>query len=67
MHHNNHMHSKITISCTINRTSTPRINHTPKEGVVETLEVEEEEYLVEEEVKLHAITVENQVTTLEIS
>ena len=44
----------------MSRTSTPRSNHTLKEGVAETSEEEEEEEdLVEEEVRLHAITVEN--------
>ena len=63
------MRSKITISHNINRTSTPHNNHTLKEGVVETSEVEEEEEedLVEEEIKLHPITMDNQVTMPDIS
>ena len=47
MHHNNHMHNKITISRTTIKTSTPHNKHTHKEGVVETSEVKEEEDLVE--------------------
>ena len=58
------MHNKITINRTTGRTSTPHSKHAHREMVVETLEAEEEEVLVEEEVKLHAITVDNQVTML---
>ena len=68
MHCSNHMHNIITISCNINRINTPYNNHTLKEGVAETLEAEEEEEdLVEEEVMLHAITVDNQGTMPEIA
>ena len=67
MHHNNHMRSRITITRNINRISTPHINHTLKEGVAENSEAEEEEGFVEEEVRLHAITVDKQVTVPEIS
>ena len=68
MHHNNHMHNRITIICNINRINTPYSNQTLKEGVVENSEVEEEEEdLVEEEVMLHAITMDNQVTMPDIS
>ena len=57
---NSHMHSKTPISKTTNRTSTHINNYTLREGVVENLEeAAEEEVLVEEEVKLHAITMEN--------
>ena len=50
--------NKIHISHT-----TSHSNHTRKEGVVKNLEEEVEvKYLVEEEVKLHAITMENWVT-----
>ena len=41
------------------RINTQRINHTCREGGVETFEEEEEEDLVEEEVRLHAIIMEN--------
>ena len=62
------MHNKITISRNINIINTLQSNHTLKEGVVENSKEEaEEEVLVEEEVKLHAITVENQVTMSYIS
>ena len=48
-------------------TSTHHSNHTHKEGVVETLEEEvEEEGLVEEEIKLRAITMDNRVTIWDI-
>ena len=66
MHHNNHMCNKITITRITSRTSTPYTKHTHKEGVVETLEVEDED-LVEEGVRLHAITVDNWVTMPEIA
>ena len=52
------MHKKITTSHTTSRTSTHHNNHTSKECVVEYLG-EEEEYLVEEEAKLCAITMDN--------
>ena len=43
-------------------------NHTLREGVVENLEEEVKgEALVEGEVRLHAITMDNQVTMLEIA
>ena len=59
-----HTHNKITTS----RTNTHHKNHTNREGVVENLEEEvEEEDLVEEEAKLHAITMENWVIMLEIA
>ena len=59
-HLNRHMHNKTPISHTTNRTNTHYNNHTHREGVVETSKEEaEEEVLVEEEVKLHAITVAN--------
>ena len=67
MHHNNHMCNIIIIIRTTNRTNTPSIKHTLKEGVVENSEAEEEEDLVEAEVRLHAITMDNQVIMLEIS
>ena len=55
-----HTHKKTPINHTTNRTSTQHNNHTRMEGVVETSEEEvEEEDLVEEEAKLHDITVEN--------
>ena len=60
------MHSRITINLNINRTSTSCSNHTCKEGVVKTSEAEEEEEdLVEEEIRLHAIN--KQVTMPDIS
>ena len=60
--------NKTTTNITTNRISTPHSNHTRKEGVVETSKEEaEEEVLVEEEVKSHAITVDNQVTMPNIS
>ena len=56
-------HNKIPIGHTASRTSTHHSNHTCREGVVETSEEEvEEEDLVEEEAKLRAITLDNQVT-----
>ena len=67
MHHNSHMHSGTTISHNISRTSTPHNNHTYKEGMVETSEAKQKEDFVEEEVRLHAITMDNQVTMLDIS
>ena len=68
MHHINHMHNKITVGRTTNKISTRHNNHTLKEGVVETSEEEvEEEALLEGEVRLHAITVDNQVTMPEIA
>ena len=64
----NHMRNRITINRPTNRISTLHNNHTLREGVVETLEEEaEEEDLVEEEVKLHAITMENQAIMQNIS
>ena len=66
MHLNSHTCNKITL--TTSRISTCHSNHTRKEGVVETSEEEvEEEYLVEEDAKLHAITVDNWVTMPEIA
>ena len=68
MHLGIRTHNKITIICITNRISTHHNNYTCKEGVVETSEAkEEEEDLVEEEVRLHAITVDNQVTIPDIS
>ena len=59
-HFNNRTREKIRINHTTSRTSTHHNNHTRKEGVAETSEEEvEEKDLVEEEVKLHDITVEN--------
>ena len=59
MRFNNHLHNKTPISKITNRTSTHHNNYTLKEGVAETLEDEvAEEYLVGEEVQLHAITVD---------
>ena len=60
MHHNNHMRSKITINCPTSRIDTLHNNHTLKEGVVGFSEAEEEEEdLIEEEFRLHAINVDN--------
>ena len=58
---------RINISCNTSIISIPHSNHTLREGVVETSEAEEEEDLAEEEVRLHAITVNNRVTMLEIA
>ena len=66
-HFNNRTREKIPINHTTSRTSTHHNNHTRKEGVAETSEEEvEEKDLVEEEVKLHDITVDNRVTMPEI-
>ena len=61
MRFSSHIHSEIPISKTTSRTSTHHNNYTREEGVAETSEdeVEEDEDLVGEEVKLHAITVDN--------
>ena len=68
MRHDTHMCNKINTNCTTSRISTRHNNHTLKEGVVETSEEEvEEESLLEGEVRLHAITVDNQVTMPEIA
>ena len=56
------MHHRIKINRNTNRISTPHSNHTLKEGAVETWDEEEEEDLEEEEVRLHVITMDNQVT-----
>ena len=58
---------KTNISRNTSKITTPHNNHTLREGMVETSEAEEEEDLAEEEVRLHAITVNNRVTMLEIS
>ena len=59
--------NKIPISHSTTRTNIHHNNHTRREGVAKNSEEEvEEEDLVEEEVKLHAITVDNQVTMPEI-
>ena len=59
MCHSSHTHNIITIIRNINRISIPHSNHTFREGVVGTSEEEEvEEDLVEEEVRLHDITVD---------
>ena len=60
------MHHRTNINRNISTISTHNSNHTLREGVVETSE-EEEEDLVEEEAKLRAITMDNQVTTPDIS
>ena len=68
MHHNNHMCNNITTIRTTSRISSCHNNHTLREGVVETSKEEvEEEDLAEEEAKLHAITVDNWVSMLEIA
>ena len=68
MPHNSHTCNQITIYRNINRINIPHNNHTFREGVVGNSEEEEvEEDLVEEEVRLHAITVEKRVTILDIS
>ena len=60
MHHNNHMCNTITTSRITHRINTHHNNHTLREGVVETSKAEEvEQDLVEEEVRLHAIIMEN--------
>ena len=62
------MCKKDPIFHTTIRTSTHHNKDTHKEGVAENLEEEvEEEDLVEEEAKLHAITIDNEVTTLDIA
>ena len=61
------MTNKTRISRTTSKSSTHHNSHTHREGVAETSEEEVEvEDLVEEEVKLHAITMDNRVTMLEI-
>ena len=64
MHLSSRTRNKTPISHTTSRTSTHHNNHTHKEGVVETLEEEEDEDLAEEEVKLHAITMHNRAIML---
>ena len=64
---NSRTHNKTPISDTTSRTSTHHSNHTRREGVAETLEEEvETKDLAEEEVKLHAIAVDNWITMLDI-
>ena len=63
MHFRMSMHLRISMRLRIN---THYNKHTFREGVVETLE-EEEEDLVEEEVHLHAITLDNWAIMLDIS
>ena len=67
MHPRISMHHRTNISRNISTISTQSSNHTLKEGVVETSKEEEEEDLEKEEVRLHAITVDNQVTIPDIS
>ena len=67
MHHNNHMCKKITTSLTTSRISTFHSNQNRRERVVETSKGDEEEVLVEGEFRFPTITMDNQVTMLDIS
>ena len=62
-HPNNCMYNRTPINHTTSRTNNHHSNHTRKEGVAKNSEEEvEEEDLVEEKVKLHAIILDNWVT-----